>query len=97
MKYDSEHQLADLQVECSNKDRTIQELEKHIEDMKEEVQKLELQLDELHKKQTEVEEQHRKDIEIMVVKYFLTRSIILFLTNILLTTPASRLNCNKKF
>ena len=65
LKYDSEHQLADLQVECSNKDRTIQELEKHIEDMKEEVQKLELQLDELHKKQTEVEEQHRKDIEIM--------------------------------
>ncbi|XP_033359084.1 hyaluronan mediated motility receptor-like isoform X6 [Bombus vosnesenskii] len=65
LKYDSEHQLADLQVECSNKDRTIQELEKHIEDMKEEVQKLELQLNELHKKQTEVEEQHRKDIEIM--------------------------------
>ncbi|XP_060821534.1 hyaluronan mediated motility receptor-like isoform X6 [Bombus pascuorum] len=65
LKYDFEHQLADLQVECSNKDRTIQELEKHIEDMKEEVQKLELQLDELHKKQTEVEEQHRKDIEIM--------------------------------
>ncbi|XP_033317974.1 hyaluronan mediated motility receptor-like isoform X7 [Bombus bifarius] len=65
LKYNSEHQLADLQVECSNKDRTIQELEKHIEDMKEEVQKLELQLNELHKKQTEVEEQHRKDIEIM--------------------------------
>ena len=65
LKHDCEYQLADLQVECFNKDRTIQELEKHMEDMKEKVQKLELQLDELHKKQTEVEEQHRKEIEIM--------------------------------
>ncbi|XP_050494489.1 unconventional myosin-XVIIIa-like [Bombus huntii] len=36
LNYDPEHQLADLQVECSDKDRTTQELEKHIEDMKEE-------------------------------------------------------------
>ncbi|XP_068971697.1 probable inactive protein kinase DDB_G0270444 [Bombus flavifrons] len=35
LNYDPEHQLADLQVECSNKDRTTQELEKYIEDMKE--------------------------------------------------------------
>ncbi|XP_050494605.1 unconventional myosin-XVIIIa-like [Bombus huntii] len=47
LNYDPEHQLADLQVECSDKDRTTQELEKHIEDMKEEVQKLELQHDEV--------------------------------------------------
>lgn len=64
-KYDFEHQLADLQVECSNKDRTIQEQEKHIEDMKEEVRNLKMQHEELCKKQTEVEEQHRKDIETM--------------------------------
>ncbi|XP_033347685.1 myosin-11-like [Bombus vosnesenskii] len=50
LNYDPEHQLADLQVECSDKDRTTQEFEKHIEDMKEEVQKLELQLDESQKK-----------------------------------------------
>lgn len=65
LKYQSENHLADLQVECSNKDKTIQELEHHIEDMKEEVQKLELQLEELRKKQTEVETQHRRDIESM--------------------------------
>lgn len=51
-------------------------MEHHIEDMKEEVQKLELQLEELRKKQTEVETQHRRDIESMVVKCFLLRIII---------------------
>ncbi|CAK9832862.1 hypothetical protein ANTRET_LOCUS9634 [Anthophora retusa] len=65
LKYDSKHQIADLQAECSNKDRTIEEQEKHIEDMKEEVRKLELQIEELRKKQAEVEEQHRQDIETM--------------------------------
>nr|XP_003706552.1 PREDICTED: hyaluronan mediated motility receptor-like isoform X3 [Megachile rotundata] len=64
-KYESQHQLADLQVECSNKDKTIQEQEKHIEDMKGEVQKLQLQLEELFKKQTQMEEQHKKDMEAM--------------------------------
>ncbi|XP_033359088.1 myosin-3-like [Bombus vosnesenskii] len=58
LNYDPEHQLADLQVECSDKDRTTQEFEKHIEDMKEEVQKLELQLDELQKKK------HTRTVEI---------------------------------
>ncbi|OAD52381.1 hypothetical protein WN48_01780, partial [Eufriesea mexicana] len=65
LKYNSEHQLADLQVECSNKDKTIQELERHVEDLKQEVRKLELELDELQNKQAKVEEQHRKDIETM--------------------------------
>ncbi|CAD1468961.1 unnamed protein product, partial [Heterotrigona itama] len=65
LKYNTQHHLADLQVECFNKDKTIEELKKHIEDMKEEVRKLELQLEELRKKQTDVEEQHRKDIETM--------------------------------
>ncbi|XP_026667306.1 hyaluronan mediated motility receptor-like [Ceratina calcarata] len=51
LKYKSEHEYADLQIECFNKDNTIQELEKHIEDMKDEVQRL--------------EEQHQKDMETM--------------------------------
>ncbi|TGZ32605.1 Uncharacterized protein DBV15_08939 [Temnothorax longispinosus] len=65
MKYESNQQLADLQVECSNKDKTIQEHEKHIEDMKDEIQKLEAELEELRKKQNEIETQHMKDIETM--------------------------------
>ncbi|XP_029045310.1 paramyosin-like [Osmia bicornis bicornis] len=65
LKYESQQHLADLQVECSNKDRTIKEQEKHIEDMKEEVQKLQLQLEELFKKQSQITEQHKKDMEAM--------------------------------
>ncbi|XP_018405009.1 PREDICTED: hyaluronan mediated motility receptor-like isoform X2 [Cyphomyrmex costatus] len=65
MKYESNQQLADLQVECLNKDKTIQEHEKHIEDMKDEIRKLETELEELHKKQNEIETQHMKDIEKM--------------------------------
>ncbi|XP_076630472.1 uncharacterized protein LOC143346343 [Colletes latitarsis] len=65
LKYKSEHELADLQAECRNKDKTIQEHEKLIEDMKVEARKLELQLQELLRKQTESEEQHKKDIETM--------------------------------
>lgn len=65
LKYKSEHECADLQVECFNKDKTIQEQEKHMEDIKEEVRRLKEQLEELHKKQAEVEQQHRKDIETM--------------------------------
>ncbi|XP_043265553.1 hyaluronan mediated motility receptor-like [Colletes gigas] len=65
LKYKSEHELADLQAECKNKDKTIQEHEKLIEDMKVEARKLELQLEDLLRKQTETEEQHKKDIETM--------------------------------
>ncbi|KYN40272.1 Laminin subunit alpha-3 [Trachymyrmex septentrionalis] len=65
MKYESNQQLADLQVECLNKDKTIQEHEKHIEDMKDEIRKLEIELEELRKKQDEIETQHMKDIETM--------------------------------
>ncbi|XP_076182393.1 uncharacterized protein LOC143154297 [Ptiloglossa arizonensis] len=65
LKYKSEHQLADLHVECINKDKTIQEHEKHIEDMKIETRKLELQLEEILEKQTNTEDQHRKDMETM--------------------------------
>ena len=64
-KYKSEHQLADLQVECSNKSKTIQEHEKHIENVKEEIRKLKLQLEESCEKQMDVEEQHKRDIETM--------------------------------
>ncbi|KAL6448406.1 hypothetical protein ACFW04_000378 [Cataglyphis niger] len=65
MKYESDQQLADLQVECVNKDKTIQEHEKHIEEMKEDVRKLEAEIEELHKKQNEMEMQHTEDIEAM--------------------------------
>ncbi|XP_011341570.2 hyaluronan mediated motility receptor isoform X1 [Ooceraea biroi] len=65
MKYESTQQLADLQVECLNKDKTIQEHERHIEEMKDDVRKLEAELEKLHKKQIETEEQHAKDIETM--------------------------------
>ncbi|XP_033362591.1 myosin-11-like [Bombus vosnesenskii] len=62
LNYDPEHQLADLQVECSDKDRTTQEFEKHIEDMKEEVQKLELQFDELQKKTHTHKKKHQEEL-----------------------------------
>ncbi|XP_011698345.1 PREDICTED: hyaluronan mediated motility receptor-like isoform X2 [Wasmannia auropunctata] len=65
IKYESNQELADLQVECSNKDKTIQEHEKHIEEMKDEMRKLEGELEELRKKQIEIETQHMKDIETM--------------------------------
>lgn len=71
MKYEFNQQLADLQVECSNKDKTIQEHEKHIEEMKDEIRKLEAELEELRKKQNEIETQHMKDIETMVNILFL--------------------------
>ncbi|XP_015191840.1 PREDICTED: hyaluronan mediated motility receptor-like [Polistes dominula] len=64
-QYNSTHELLELKVECENKDRTIHEHEKQIEEMKEEICKLEVQIEELHRKQIEVEEQHKKDIETM--------------------------------
>lgn len=73
MKYESTQQLADLQVECLNKDKTIQEHEKHIEEMKDDMQKLEAKLEKLRKKQIETEAQHMKDIETMVNMIFLNR------------------------
>lgn len=71
MKYESNQQLADLRVECLNKDKTIQEHEKHIEEMKEDVRKLEAEIEKLHKKQSEMEMQHTEDIEAMVNIIFL--------------------------
>ncbi|XP_012229058.1 putative leucine-rich repeat-containing protein DDB_G0290503 isoform X2 [Linepithema humile] len=65
MKYESNQQLADLRVECLNKNKTIQEHEKHIEEMKDNVQKLEAELEELHTKQAAIEEQHKKEMEKM--------------------------------
>lgn len=73
MKYESSQHLADLEVECLNKDKTIQEQEKYIEEMKEDVRKLQAELEELCKKQIETEEQHTKDLETMV-NIFLNRS-----------------------
>jgi len=78
MKYESNQQLADLQVECSNKDKTIQEHEKHIDDMKDEIRKLETELEELRKKQNEIETQHMKDIDTMVKIIFLNKNFICY-------------------
>ncbi|XP_076650844.1 uncharacterized protein LOC143357965 [Halictus rubicundus] len=66
LKYSSENELADLQIECSNKTRTIQEHMKHIQDMQEERLKLQSQLKELQKNQAEAEERHQKEIESMI-------------------------------
>lgn len=79
MKYGSNQQLADLQVECLNKDKTIQEHEKHIEEMKEDVRKLEAEIEKLHKKQNEIEVQHTKDIEAMVNMIIPNKEVICYL------------------
>ena len=65
LKYKSQHRLADLQVECSNKSKTLQEHEKYLENVKEELKSLKLQLEDSHGKQFDVVEQHKRDIEIM--------------------------------
>lgn len=97
MKYESNQQLADLQVECLNKDKTIQEHERHIEEMKEDVRKLEAEIEKLHKKQNEMEVQHTEDIEAMVNTIFPNRRVIYYLPmSILLCFLICRLNCNKK-
>lgn len=73
-KYESNQQLADLQVECLNKSKTIQEHEKYIEEMKDNVRKLEVELEELHKKQAAIEELHKKEMEKMVNIIFPNRN-----------------------
>lgn len=70
LKYDVKDELADLKVECANKDRTIADHAKQIEDMKKETWRLEKELLELQTKQVEVEEQHKKDLESMVSHRF---------------------------
>ncbi|XP_012282310.1 hyaluronan mediated motility receptor [Orussus abietinus] len=64
-KYEIENELADLKVECLNKDKTIAEYERHIDELREEIQKLGTELAEVQSKQAEVEEQHSRDIEAM--------------------------------
>ena len=65
--YEPEQELADLKVECENKDKTIREYEKHIDDMKSEIRELNEKYDDLEKKHSQVQEQHHKDIESMVL------------------------------
>uniref|UniRef100_A0A0C9Q0V6 DDB_G0290503_1 protein n=1 Tax=Fopius arisanus TaxID=64838 RepID=A0A0C9Q0V6_9HYME len=64
-KYDTRDELADLKVECANKDKTIRDHEKCIEDMKIEMKRLEKSLHEVEEKQKNVEEQHKQDLESM--------------------------------
>lgn len=106
MKYESNQQLADLQVECLNKDKTIQEHERHIEEMKEDMRKLEAEIDLLQKKQKEIEIQHSEDIEAMVNILFSNKEVTCYLMLILLCYLLIsilscfffiyRLNCNRK-
>ncbi|KAJ8676218.1 hypothetical protein QAD02_012004 [Eretmocerus hayati] len=64
-QYEPQHELADLRVECANKDKTIQEYEKHMDDMKAEIEDLTEKFEDLQKKHSQVEEQYQKDIESM--------------------------------
>lgn len=64
--YEPQYELADLKVECANKDKTIRENEKHIYAMEAEIRELNEKFEDLQKKQLQVEEQHQKDIESMV-------------------------------
>lgn len=65
-KYDIETELADLKVECSNKDTTIQENERHMEEMKNELINLRKCLDDLTDKNILTEQLHSQDIETLV-------------------------------
>ena len=64
--YEPQQELADLKVECANKDKTIHEYEKHMEDMKGELQLMTEKYELLQKEHTQNEEQHQKDIESLV-------------------------------
>ncbi|XP_012264981.2 myosin-2 heavy chain, non muscle-like [Athalia rosae] len=66
IKYDVTKELADLKVECHNKDKTIQEYEKQIEDMKEDIVNLERQLAAIKEEQTEIESRYKKNMDEMV-------------------------------
>lgn len=55
LKYDIKHELADLKVECINKDRTIHDHAMQIEEMKKETWRLEKELGELRSKQFETQ------------------------------------------
>ncbi|XP_043266915.1 hyaluronan mediated motility receptor-like [Venturia canescens] len=54
-KYDAKHELADLKVECINKDRTIHDHANQIEEMKKETWRLEKELADLRTNQVESE------------------------------------------
>jgi molecular chaperone GrpE (heat shock protein) len=69
-KYETEHELADLRVECTNKDKTIREHEKQIEDIKLELQCLNDKYKTLQNEHSQIEKQHQKEIESMVMITF---------------------------
>ena len=69
-QYDLQNELADLKVECSNKDKTIQEQEKYIEEMKGKISEITKRLSELNEKCSVDEDQYKRDIESMVKCYF---------------------------
>lgn len=66
LKYDTHDEVADLKVECNNKDMTIREQEKYIDEIKIEIKNLEKKISHLNDKQSNIEQQHKNDIESMV-------------------------------
>ncbi|XP_044010016.1 spindle pole body component 110-like [Aphidius gifuensis] len=66
LKYDTHDEVADLKVECNNKDMTIREQEKYIDEMKIEIKNLEKKVSQLNDKQINIEQQHKNDIESMI-------------------------------
>lgn len=65
-KYDTCQELADLKVECANKDKTINEYETYIHDMKSKIFEFENKLHDLHCNFTEREKQYEKDLQLAV-------------------------------
>ncbi|CAB0032760.1 unnamed protein product [Trichogramma brassicae] len=63
--YEPLQELADLKVECANKDKTLLEYEKHMEDMKAELQDAGEKYEVLLKKYAQAEERYQKDLEAM--------------------------------
>ncbi|XP_023316245.1 myosin-9-like [Trichogramma pretiosum] len=65
--YEPLQELADLKVECANKDKTLLEYEKHMEDMKAELQDAGEKYEVLLKKHAQAEERYQKDLEAMQI------------------------------
>ncbi|XP_011502136.1 PREDICTED: centromere-associated protein E-like [Ceratosolen solmsi marchali] len=65
-KYGTDQELSDLRVECANKDKTLHEYEKQIDDMRAEFQDLTEKYKTLQNDNSQVEKQHRNEIESML-------------------------------
>lgn len=73
-----ENEIADLKVECINKDRTIHDYEKYIEEMKEQTLKLQIQIKDLDTEKMQIKKQHEQDIKNMV-RILITRGWVVLI------------------